>query len=325
MNPMNMTQKHLINTREYTSFSTIADELTLKSNDNFLFDLDYLSVLDLHGDKTVEFLQGQLSCDINKVTDVQMIQGAQCNLKGRILCLMDVIQWSGIKLIVPKDLRDATLTSLSKTSILSKVSITANQRLKVYGFLLQNSDDIKPDCNYFPKELYALSQGTGFCYYHLGNGFYIFIVDTDREQGLIDQFIQSKQMLGSLAWHSLRLKHQQIEIYPESRGLFLPHRLNLHQTSYLSFDKGCYKGQEIIARTHYRATIKHDLKVYQIKTSVKLHSGIKLIKDDSCEFGEIVDFSLSGDDNYVICVSHLKEIPSVIRFEGSDEILQLIE
>lgn len=52
------------------------------------------------------------------------------------------------------------------------------------------------------------------------------------------------------------LPHHVPMIYPETSGKFLPHELNLHRTNAISFDKGCYTGQEIIARIHYRGKLK---------------------------------------------------------------------
>jgi folate-binding protein YgfZ len=57
-------------------------------------------------------------------------------------------------------------------------------------------------------------------------------------------------------------------IYPETSGLFLPHDLNLQQLNAISFDKGCYTGQEIIARMHYRGKIKNHLYTTTIASDV---------------------------------------------------------
>jgi folate-binding protein YgfZ len=131
-------------------------------------------------------------------------------------------------------------------------------------------------------------------------------------------------MLGSLTWHTLKLYQKQIDIYPESRGLFLPHRLGLHLSQYISFDKGCYKGQEIIARTHYRATLKHELKTYIIRTEHPLYSGQKLYNvNEETEIGELIDYSMLGDNTYLIAVSIFKAPVLATRFEGQSNSVQL--
>lgn len=317
---MTSINEQFINTRPLSIINNELGEQLIETHKNYLFDLSYFGVISLIGDKSIDFLQGQLTCDLKSVTDIQMIQGAQCNLKGRILSLMDIIKWSGIKLILPIDLSDLTLNSLNKTALLSKVTLQKNTEYQVMGFYLQNSKDLIPDSVFLPQDLYALSYTANYCYYNLGKGFYIIIIHKDKVAEFIKSFLAQNQLMGSLAWHTLRLMHRQFNIYPESRGLLLPHRLGLHETSLISFDKGCYKGQEIIARTHYRATIKHELRIYTIDSHQKIYSGQKLFKSkEDIEIGEVIDYSVLGTNQYLIAVSILKEPVTTVRLEGNTE------
>jgi folate-binding protein YgfZ len=316
--------EHPINTRLLSTFTSINTELELDATKNYLFDLSYLGILNVEGEKAIDFLQGQLTCDLRIMSDIKMIQGAQCNLKGRILSLLDIINWNGIKLILPNDLMESTHHSLNKTALLSRVSLKENKQLKIFGFYLQNSQDLLPDTTFLPTQVNSQAYGAGYCYYHLGNGFYIFILGEECTDNIMPPFIATNQLLGSLTWHTLRLYQRQINIYPESRGLFLPHRLDLHQTSYLSFDKGCYKGQEIIARTHYRATLKHELKIYKVRSEGKIYSGQKLFSaTEDRELGELVDYSYLANNSYLIAASMLKESENTVRMEGSSDLLVL--
>lgn len=315
---------HLVNSRKLTTFCSIEDELKLQPQKNYLFDLSYLGVLDAIGDKVFEFLQGQLTCDIHSISDIQIAQGAQCNLKGRILALMDILNWNGVKLILPKDLITATINSLNKTAMLSRVNLKENSSLRVLGFYLKNAQDHVPNTDFFPENLYGLTYSHQYCCFHLGKGFYVFIAEAPFAEQITKKFAENNQLLGSLTWHTLRLAQQQIEIYPESRGLFLPHRLGLHQTSYLSFNKGCYKGQEIIARMHYKATIKHQLSTYSLQTKEKIYSGQKILHEvNGTELGELIDFSIIGKEHYIVAVSILKEVELLVLFEGHQKPVHL--
>ncbi len=316
--------EHTINSRILTTYNSIENELKLDTKRNYLFDLSYLTVLDVLGDNSLDFLQGQLTCDVRLISDIQMLQGIQCNLKGRILALLDVILWKNYNLILSADIAESTQTSLNKTAQLSRVSLQRNSDLKIWGFYLQNNSDLIPDKTFLPNNLYAQAQTPDYCYYHLGNGFYIFIIQAEIEEKFCKSFKERDQLLGSLTWHTLRLHQRQFEIYPESRGLFLPHRLGLHQTQYISFNKGCYKGQEIIARTHYKATIKHELNLYIIQSEHRVHSGQKVLKvDEEVELGELIDYSPLGDKCYLIAVSILKQAPQIVRLEGQSQSISL--
>ncbi|WP_058475982.1 YgfZ/GcvT domain-containing protein [Legionella steigerwaltii] len=317
---------HLVNSRVLTTFKDLEKELILLPQNNYLFDLSYLGVIDVVGDKAIDFLQGQLTCDLLSISDIQMAQGAQCNLKGRILALMDVINWQGIKLILPNDLQEASINSLNKYALLSRVSLKIKTGFNVFGFYLQNQKDIIPDTEFFPSALYSQTYNARSCFYHLGHGFYIFLALTDDADEIKQRFIDREQFLGSLTWHTLRLYQRQIEIYPESRGLFLPHRLDLQQTPYISFNKGCYKGQEIIARMHYKATLKHQMKIYEIKTEQKIYSGQKILnQSEGTEVGELIDFSILGPEHYLIAASILKEANRTVFLEGHNQSVDLID
>ncbi|MBA2648173.1 MAG: folate-binding protein YgfZ [Legionella sp.] len=303
---------HPIESRILTSFH--ATEYPLAKKSNYLFDLSYLTVLKLQGDKALAFLQGQLTSDLLKVSDSRMMPSAQCNLKGRVLALLDIIQWQGLQLVLPKDLVEKTQYALEKTAQLSRVSFREESSLKLFGFFLQNHDDVFPVEEIFSEEQYTQVSSQGYCFYHLGEGFYIFITLEGLAPALCQPFIDKDQFLGSNTWHALRLMHNQFDIYPESRGLFLPHKLGLQNTDYISFDKGCYKGQEIIARMHYRATLKHELKVFTVNTSETLFIGQKLLSN-TLEIGEVVDYAYLSDTTVVIAVSILKERPPEVFFE----------
>jgi folate-binding protein YgfZ len=315
---------HLVGSRPYTTITPPDLDRLLCKHKNYLFDLSYLSILEINGDKALEFLQGQLTADMQQLSDIRIVQTAQCNLKGRILSLLDVINWQGIKIVVPQDLLASTQNSLMKTALLSRVTMCQNNTFKLFGFYLQDADDLVPNHQFLPSDLYAHAYGDGFSYYHLGHNFYIFIVNDSLANQLSKPFIQAQQFLGSLTWHTLRLLNKQISIYPESRGLFLPHRLNLHETELVSFNKGCYKGQEIIARTHYRATLKHGLQIWKFTSFEPIFVGQKLMQTNSThEVGELVDYSYLNENQYLAAISLLKNSPLEVQLEKHSKPLVL--
>jgi folate-binding protein YgfZ len=302
-----MAMNYLINSRNYTSVLPLSEELNFLPRQNYLFDLDYLTVLSVEGERAAEFLQGQLSCDVREVTGEQMRQGVMCNLKGRILAILDVIfqDKHNLHLVLPKDLCEATQTSLAKTALLSRVQLKPYPSIKVLGLLAEDIENFSYSMT-LPKNRYDVSHNEGVTCYNIDTNFYLMLVQVDAFEKMIEPFLTDKRYRGSLAWHALQLQHHRVEIYPESRGLFLPHRLDLHQYGYLSFEKGCYKGQEIIARTHYRATLKHKLVSFTIQTDTQPQPGLPLYSEDgSVVVGELIDYCPIGDGQYRIAASVL--------------------
>lgn len=308
--------EYLINSRQLTTLSSLNNELHLQNSKNYLFDLAYLSSLAIKGERAAEFLQGQLSCDIREVTPDTMRQGAMCNLKGRVLALLDVIKWQDFQLILPSDLMAETQNSLTKTAMLSRVQLEATTSYRFFGFYFTNPSDLLPFHLELPTKQFAvMSLNKGFCY-HLGSNFYVIIIEKEQVEKLTQSFINTQQMRGSLAWHQLQLRNKRVQIYPETRGLFLPHRIDLHLSGYLNFDKGCYKGQEIVARTHYRAKLKHRLEIYDIETNESLLSGQKLFDlSGKTEVGELIDYCPLENNHYLAAASILLEHPNEVLIE----------
>ncbi|MDP3704693.1 MAG: folate-binding protein YgfZ [Legionellaceae bacterium] len=302
-----------INDRKLSHRLPIQDELHFDANTNYSFDLSYLSSLDVLGEKAYEFLQGQLSCDVREVNQHHMRPGALCNLQGRILALLDVVNWDGCHLILPNDLLDATQTSLTKAAFFSRVELKPNPSLRVFGFYLQNPQDCIPFNATLPSKTHDMTATDFYCCYQLTDNLYVFLVNSNHTNAF--QESMNEQHRGSLAWHALTLQAGLIEIYPNSRGLFLPHRLGLQNTDYLSFNKGCYKGQEIIARTHYRAKLKHDMKLFTVEMDSVPHSGQTLLDPEThAELGELIDYAPIADNTYLLAISSLFEHSSTVLF-----------
>jgi tRNA-modifying protein YgfZ len=291
---------------------------------NTLFDLPHLSALNILGEKSSEFLQGQISCDAHHVDTHHMRQGALCNLKGRVLALPDVLSWHGLKLILPQNLLEKTQNSLTKTAMLSRVTLEPAPHYHMFGFYLHDTKQALPLEGAWPSEKNAVLAQDNACAYHLGENFYIILVDTSILEAIKAPFIQQDTFQNADSWHALRLQHGDIQIYPESRGLFLPHRLGLQNTGHLNFDKGCYKGQEIIARTHYRAKLKHAMKIFIIESQEALKPGLRIMTEDGTrEVGELVDFCSIGNSQCMIAASLLLDHPNTIRFEEHEQIFKL--
>lgn len=311
-----------INNREYQSVNNISAELTLDKDKNYLFSLNYLSAISAIGDNPEKYLQGQLTCDVTKITYSNMQPGALCNIQGRIISLLNVILWNNTYyLILPKDLQEKVQKILHKTAMFSKIKITPENNFEIFGFYLQNPKDIVPAS--LPKAKYEFISNETFCSYSISENLYIIITKSSNSLELLNKF-PTQQLRKDLAWHTLLLKSSIYEIYPNSTAIFLPHRLNLQNTSYLSFTKGCFIGQEIIARTQYLAKLKHSMHLYIIKTEEKLHSGQKIYDTGNLqEVGEIIDYSILADNQYIIACSMIFEHPKTVKFAGHENITVL--
>lgn len=234
-------------------------------------------LLKVRGNKAFDFLQGQLSCDIRQVTDRQGAHGLFCDLKGRIQHIVDVLFWDNdYYLLLPRDLSQDFLKQVRTVAMLSRVELSHASHYSLSGLLKHEPDEtlVPLGVQYDPK--------TNCRHYHMFEGAVLQIQDQQEASLQTELF--------SLRWQQALLQAKLFRLYPETQGLFLPHRLGLQTGGWIAFDKGCYRGQEIIARTHYRASIKHHLKAVNIQSDAELYPGMELLSNnDKQAMADIID------------------------------------
>ena len=127
--------------RLYSYHGDIASELSFDKSKTYLCPLDYLNCVSLIGDNAKNFLQGQLSCDVNLVDENHYLTGLLCSLKGRIIAMMDVIHCHDYQLVIEKDITERTLSSLKNVAKLSQVQMKPSNTYRALG-IINNSNHI---------------------------------------------------------------------------------------------------------------------------------------------------------------------------------------
>ncbi len=216
---------------------------------------DY-GLITIAGEDALSFLQGQLSCDMRDITSTTLNLGATCNTAGRIIALFRIFKKEDkYCLELPQDLLETAITVFKKYGLFSKVSIHDAthqwQRFGVNGLSLASLEHLLEDNQ--KEQIQILS------FPAIPNQYEILGPDTVMQA--LWQKLKPKTKIATInAWRLTKIRAFVPEIFKASSEQFLPHYLDLPQLGALSFKKGCYRGQEIIARMEYRANIKRGLK-----------------------------------------------------------------
>ena len=204
--------------------------------------LPHLACLRVAGADAKTFLQGQLSCDLDKIDAQHASLAVYCNLQGRVVCSLRVFAIEeDIICILPGELLDETVTLLKKYALFSKVTIAQDDNLSVYG-------DLAPST---PLAFNEVKHADDTTFVGVGLAAPRHLCVTTRadsepsQEGQVDEWLLADIQDGIAT------------ITEETSARFVPHRLNYQAIGALDFDKGCYLGQEIIARMHYRGQLKH--------------------------------------------------------------------
>jgi len=235
-------------------------------------DLEYLGVIAVHGQDADDFLQSQFSNDIGKLDEHSSQLDAYCTPKGRMLGLLRVFrQGNTWYLRLPADSMEAVIQRLrmyvmrldvsfedvSKNFIRigvcgeaagEELGVAATDLLAEPGQVLQTGDltILRVPGSHPRFEVYASSM--------------------EAARLLWDTLNVRGAPVGESAWRLLEIQAGLPSIFAATAELFVPQMTNLQLINGVSFKKGCYPGQEIVARMQYLGTLKRRMYLGRIET-----------------------------------------------------------
>ncbi|WP_237065589.1 CAF17-like 4Fe-4S cluster assembly/insertion protein YgfZ [Microbulbifer guangxiensis] len=236
-------------------------------SDLYLVDLSPVGAVSVHGPDSQKFLQGQLTCDLVNLPDGHSTAGAHCNPKGRMISAFHALKKSqdDILLSLPRELAPIALAALAKYAVFFKTDLKElNHSHHWLG--LQGTDAATRAAELLAvPEIAHLEPGAarpftfddGEALIHMVNRQQAAIlVPIDAAPALWEQLSAGATPAGFCHWQ-LQLIHDGMpQLHPETSGIFIPQMVNLHLLGGVSFKKGCYTGQEVVARLQYLGQAK---------------------------------------------------------------------
>jgi folate-binding protein YgfZ len=253
-------------------------------------------LIEISGPDAHSFLQGQLTCDMREVTPETHKLGAYCNVKGRVRALFRIfIHNERYYLLLPHSILPNTVIQLKKYGLFSKVTIKpVSLDWKCFGII-----------GSFSSELLENLKSSTLCLPIIPaegkpkNPRFILVTPTSQQESLLNILTPYVQVADFETWKLSDIRAGMPQVGLEITEQFLPHDLNLPALNAVSFSKGCYCGQEIIARMEYRAKLKRHL--YQVSLedpNISIPSpGTKLSLEQPSEegAGTVILASLNSD------------------------------
>jgi folate-binding protein YgfZ len=217
----------------------------------------FYGLISVSGSDAAIFLQGQITADLRTITSTQPGFSAYCNTKGRIRALFRIfLHHECYFLHLPIGVLSSALATLKKYARFSKVKLEdVSEQWQRIGIWLAQTDLNTIDLANL-KDIILLPLPSPEPYKR-----FEVIGPPNIIKSLWDQLIEIENAVISDfdAWKCLDIRAGIPEVWPETIEQFLPHSLNLPALGAVSFNKGCYCGQEIVARMEYRANAIHKL------------------------------------------------------------------
>lgn len=237
-------------------------------------DLSHLGAIRFSGEDAQSFLQGQLSCDVAQLDSSTALYGSYCNPKGRMLA--SFLLWkdsTGFVMQLPRELQAGIQKRLSMYVLRSKVKLAddadALVRIGLSGenartLVLEAVDNVPALKEAVPLKL-GVVQGGLTTVLRLAADRFELVTSAEQAPELWRCLSRAAVQVGASCWSWLDIRAGIPVITSSTQEQFIPQMVNLEAIGGVSFSKGCYPGQEIVARTQYLGKIKRRMYLVNIK------------------------------------------------------------
>jgi len=318
-----------------TGHSQFSNEaLSKELPDNIISPIPYYGILLTQGPDSRQFLQGQTTCDFDAVTDNQARLGAFCNPKGRMISSFLTARRDdqNYLLRMRRDIIDTTKAAFGKYIVFSKAEqVDISDQVIVLGLhgdkakaalidTFENAPDEKNQlCQQDDQLILQLDEkGLTFeCW-----------LTVEKAEKYWAQLSQSLKPVGSNQWQRLTIQRGIGELNPATIDQFIPQLLNFTLIGAVNFDKGCYTGQEVVARMHYKGKPKRGL--YRIQLRGKnVKEGQELFSDGEQAIGTLINIATVPSDNQSTHVEALavlahSETEKNLSRDNQDDMIKLL-
>jgi len=256
--------------------------------------LAHLAVLEVAGSQAGQFLQGQITCNINDVIEQAGSLAALCTPQGKVISTFLLVKTAmAYWLIMPEALLATVKNRLQKYILRADVRLTDHSdSLCLLGLVDESQGEALFACTQTP----TLSINLGNRRLLLAEPGQAIEIWTEKtgQQGFIPT--------DSSQWRYLDIAAGLPWLAPETSDQFIPQMLNLDKLGGISFNKGCYTGQEVVARTHYLGKAKRGLGLLACDPPVEPPANAPIADSAGQTVGRVLNAARHGGSARLLCV-----------------------
>jgi folate-binding protein YgfZ len=320
---------------------TISVENTLPNYDNlpdaFVISLAQYGAIALQGEEQSKYLQGQVTCDVNTLEDNNLLLGAHCDAKGKVFSVFRLINRHKTHLLLqPTASISSSLVELKKFGVFAKVTIEQTEGLVFYAIAGKNATEIlHQQFVELPNTLTPVLQVGSTTIVYLAGKLkrYLIIDEAAVTEKIINDF--SLAVYSQALWDLIEINEGFPLLAPETVSSYVPQMLNLQAIHGISFTKGCYLGQETVARMQYLGKNKRALFSLKSKSanndSITIHAGDIIeqqLGENWRKAGNVLSSYVSDDGTYYlqgVLASDIEDITNLRIKHHENSALSLVE
>lgn len=283
--------------------------------------LTHLGLMKITGEQRHSFIQGQVTTDIDTLGTDEWHWGAHCDPKGKMLASFRAFNFNdSLFLLMPKTTLTADLPQLAKYAVFSQVELTeARDEYTLLG--ISGTQALAWITEQFGDITHNITPLNNTIILRDGHRF-ILMLSANEANSIInnnEDVISTKE-----TWQALEIAAGYPNIDVAHQGLFVPQMCNVQAINGISFTKGCYMGQETIARMKYRGGNKRALYIISGTTeqNISLTSKLEIAlnEHDYRNAGKIIEYVQEGSKVLLTAVlANDTNTEAKLRFQGDSQ------
>jgi folate-binding protein YgfZ len=293
----------------------------------FFCPLSHEGVLAVRGVDASKFLQGQLTCNLDYLSDAKATLGARCTQKGRMQSSFRILlEGDGVLLAMASELIEAQLLDLKKYAVFSKSRLT-DESASWVRFGLNDGDGALVSLGLdLPRETDSVVRANDLIAIRVSPARAELWVRADQAEEIRAR-LAAQLPEGTLNdWLLGQIRAGIGQVFGQTREAFIPQMINLQAVGGVSFKKGCYTGQEIVARMQYLGKLKRRLYRLTLEGSDVPEPGVELFSPvHASSVGNVVIAARASANVEVLAVLQADAVEDGnIRLGAADGLVLLL-
>lgn len=284
--------------------------------------------LRVSGSDAVQFLQGQLTCNMDELSSQRSLRGALCNLKGRVIADFRVVQQGTDCLLqTGTGMAELILATLSKYAVFHQIELSIEtQPNHPLGLIGDESGPLLREIfGDLPAEHNQVVQSATISLIRI-NGiterYEIWFHDDSAANELLSQL--DSPTPGKLDdWNREDIRAGILHVDPGLSETLTPQLLNYDLSGIIDFNKGCYTGQEVVARMHFRSTAKKRLFLASSNTPISANSLAIRADAKDAKAAQIIAYHNPADavagPSLLLTILNTGDVDDGVKFTLSDQ------
>jgi hypothetical protein len=272
------------------------------------------AIIEIRGTDAQRFLQAQLGIDVMTLSGNRAPLGGWHNPRGRLRALLRIVRLdSSWLLLLPRSQQANILNKLAMYVLRADVQLNGSTQLRVAALLGDASAWLAKYCPGLEAEASAIASAGDASCIRLGAQLYQLVGTQDALTALTNDLETGTEDEFGLAEIEMGVPSVEAAVAEQ----YLPQMLNLDLLGAMSFNKGCYPGQEVVARTHNLGSVKRRMRRFAASAGIHVIVGENIESQDGAVVGNVLSAAQDGERTQLLAVVRLEALGAPLLVRGA--------